>query len=106
MSDSTVSPAAPAGTPTDAELFPGVYMAIPERMRGAIRRYLHDRIPPGDFLTAVICNDLRNAINRADSENLPLLKLYVQWFYNVAPGNCHGSYAVMQAWLTKKENDE
>jgi hypothetical protein len=82
-----------------AEWFTGDYADIPERMQDAIRRYVIDRVQPGRFLTAVICNDLRNAVGSADDENLPLLKLYLQWFYNRAPAPCHGSYDAMQAWL-------
>ena len=108
MTDATNLPDLPLDLqltpPTEAELFSGEYARIPERMRSALMRYLIDRVQPGDFLTAVICNDLRNAIWRADAENKALLSLYVMWFYNIAPGNCHGSATVMNAWLTGKEN--
>lgn len=79
--------------------FVGDYSYIPARMQEAIKNYVIDRIQPGQFLRAVICNDLRGAVNYADEENLPLLKLYVQWFYNRAPAPCSGSYDAMQAWL-------
>jgi hypothetical protein len=81
--------------------FPGVYTAIPEHMRMALLRYVQDRIQPGHFLTAIICNDLRNAVSRADDQNLQLLKLYLQWFYNIAPAVCHGSYAAMKQWISE-----
>lgn len=81
----------------------GYYSEIPEHMRAAIKRYIVNRIQPGDFLTAVITNNLREAVNRADAENLPLLKLYVQWFYNIAPGTCHGSVERMQKYLSGRE---
>jgi hypothetical protein len=84
------------------DLFVGVYESIPERMRIALMSYVRDRRKPGDFLTAVICNDLRNAVGHADESNLPLLKLYVWWFYNVAPADCHGSREKMNKWLENK----
>ena len=65
--------------------FTGQYEAIPERMRKGITNYLEKGTPMGDFLTAVVCNDLKGAVGYADEENLPLLKIYVQWFHNVCP---------------------
>ena len=82
-----------------ANWFEDSYAVIPERMREAIRRYILEGIPTGNFLQAVICNDLRGAVNYADDDNLPLLKQYVRWFYNIAPANCYGSRAVMLAWI-------
>lgn len=66
--------------------FEGQYAAIPQRMRESIERYCVNHIKPGDFLTAVLQNDLSNAVLKADPENLPLLKLYLLWFHN----NTHG----------------
>jgi hypothetical protein len=71
---------------------------IPERMRGAIVRYVEKRIPPGDFLSAVINNDLREACGRADAENKALLPAYVMWFYNWAPSNCWGYPDATERW--------
>jgi hypothetical protein len=82
--------------------FDGEYAQIPEHMQAALRRYVLEGVKPGDFLTAVICNDLRNAVGRADETNLPLLKLYVQWFYNVAPGSCWGSDEKMLKWMDER----
>jgi hypothetical protein len=82
--------------------FNGEYAQIPERMQAALRRYVLEGLCPGDFLTSVICNDLRGAIGRADDDNLPLLKLYVQWFYNVAPGTCWGSAEAMLKWIAER----
>lgn len=81
------------------DLFVGVYESIPEHMRIPMVEYVQNRRKPGDFLTAVITNNLKNAIGYADETNLPLLKLYVWWFYNVAPANCQGSVEKMNAWL-------
>lgn len=84
------------------EWFISDYARIPERVQEAIKRYLIDRLRPGDFLTAVICNDLRNSISRADGENLELIPLYVGWFYNRAPAKSHGSPEAFEAWLANK----
>lgn len=85
--------------------FDGEYAAIPARMQASLRRYVLHGVRPGDFLQAVIANNLRAAVGHADDENLPLLKLYVQWFYNVAPPGCHGTAANMQEWMTARQQD-
>jgi hypothetical protein len=82
------------------EWFTGQYADIPAHMQETIKRYVIEKVRPGDFLSAIIKNDLRGAIGHADSENLPLIKLYVQWFYNRAPAVCAGSEAAMTNWLS------
>ena len=74
---------------------------IPERMRGGITRYLEHGIPPGHFLTAVICNDLREACERADDENKHLLFEYVKFFYCHTPVGCWGSPENFEAWVKR-----
>lgn len=75
------------------------YAKIPERMREALLRYVLSGIHPGDFLTAVICNNLRAAVMGADDENIHLLREYLWWFYNIAPSSCHGSPEKFEDWL-------
>ena len=77
--------------------------AISDRMMGAIERYVQQRIKPGDFLTAVIRNDLFEAVGRADDENMANLSAFVAYFYNVAPSSCWGSSEKMHAWLHPEE---
>jgi hypothetical protein len=92
----------PDGSNDWASMFPSEYSAIPPHMRDALYRYVVEHLPVGDFLTAVICNDLRRAVFSADATNLPLLKLYALWFYNMAPGFCNGNSDVMAKWLAAK----
>jgi hypothetical protein len=86
------------------EWFTGDYARIPERMQNALREYVINRHETGDFLKAVICNDLRNAVGRADDDNLPLIPLYVRWFHNIAPASCHGSHRAMDEWVNRLDN--
>ena len=79
---------------------------IPERMRGGIERYINHGVPPGDFLTAVICNDLRDACGRADDENRYLLWDYVLFFHNEAPSSCWGSPEKMRAWISLFDRED
>lgn len=70
-------------------------------MRSALVNWVERGEAPGDFLQAVIRNDLRNAVWRADSENLPLLTTYLHWFYWNAPPGCSGSPEAFAAWAGK-----
>lgn len=79
---------------------------IPDRMMDGIRRYIDQGIPPGDFLTAIISNDLKEAVGRADEENLANLPAFVSFFYNMAPSRCWGSPEIMDAWLDKERNSK
>lgn len=90
-----------------AREFDGPYAQIPPHMQEAIRRYVVQGFLPGHFLQGVISNDLRMAVNHADESNLPLIKLYVQWFYNVAPSGCSGNVETMMRWHSdrQREND-
>lgn len=85
--------------PVDAWFADEPYSKIPKHMQEAIIRYIVERLPTGSFLQAVIENNLRDAVNRADSENLVLLKTYVQFFYNRAPAGCSGYPQVYKDWL-------
>jgi len=71
---------------------------IPDRMMDSIIRYHSHGVIPGDFLQAVICNDLREAVFRADEENMANLPAYVSWFYERADHNCWGSREKMVGW--------
>ena len=79
---------------------------IPDRMMPALKRYIEEKIPPGHFLTAVICNDLTEACGRADDENMANLPAYVAYLYNEAPANCWGSKKKMKLWLAHPENED
>ncbi len=72
---------------------------IPERMMPGIQRYIEERILPGNFLTAVICNNLKHAVMYADDENIRNLPAYASYFYSKAPIECWGSEEKMKAWI-------
>jgi len=72
---------------------------IPDYMHDVIIRYYERGIPPGHFLTAVIDNDLRGAIERADDTNVMALKAYVMWFYNQAPSGSWGKAGSVARWV-------
>ena len=77
---------------------------IPQHMQGGIIRYYERGLSPGHFLTAVIQNNLSEAVGRADEENVQLLKAYVMWFYNQAPTGSWGSVDNYIRWIEQDFN--
>lgn len=74
---------------------------IPPHMWGAVQRYYLHGIPPGNFLTAVLSNDLMEAFGRADDENSDAMRQWVQFLYNYAPRGGHGSPENVRAWMAQ-----
>lgn len=70
----------------------------PNMMRGLIR-YINKGIRPGQFLQAVLENDLSEACNRGDDLNLTNLPAYIGYLYNKAPCYCWGSPEKVTAWI-------
>ncbi len=64
---------------------------IREDIRAALLRYANQGIKPGDFLTAVLENDLMEAMGRADSYNRATIHQICTFVYNELPHNSHGS---------------
>jgi hypothetical protein len=79
---------------------------IPDGMMGGITRFIEHGIIPGGFLQAVICNDLKEAVGRADLENMANLPAFVSYFYNEAPAICWGSKEKMLAWSKRNSKAE
>ncbi len=74
-------------------------MKLPYYMIRGLNRYIMQGIPGGDFLRAVLTNDLREACLRADGINIKLLPLYAAWLYNCAPKEAYGSQEIYEAWI-------
>lgn len=75
------------------------YSKIPSRTIEALDRYVHHRIKPGHFLTAVLTNNLFDAIERADRENMDALGEIVRYVWNQIPLACWGSKEKMDEWM-------
>jgi len=75
---------------------------IPERMMSGIHNYVDHGVIPGDFLQAVICNNLKEAFRRVDDENFENMAAFVGYFYNEVPANCWGSREIMETWSKMK----
>ena len=76
---------------------------VPDYMVGALRDYIENYVPVGGFLTAVLQNDLTEAVGRADDHNTANLPAYVSYLYNNAPRDCWGSPERVTAWLAKRK---
>lgn len=80
------------------------YSKLPERLQNGARLWIEHGVDPGDFLQAVIRNDLTEAFSRADCDNMYAMPEIVKWWYNEAPSPCWGSVAKHDAW--KKMHEE
>ena len=72
---------------------------VPQHDHGGLVRWVVYGVEPGDFLQAVLKNDLREAIGRADDINRHSLFAIVSWLYNEAPGGCWGSEEKYNNWI-------
>ena len=67
----------------------------------ALRRYATQRIPPGDFLIAVLENKLAESIFRADKESLENLECIVRHCWSNLPAPVWGSPEAVQRHLNE-----
>lgn len=68
-------------------------------MADGLRRYIEHGYEPGGFMRAVLCNDLQEAVLRADGINVSKLPHWVIWVRDNLPGGCKGSYEAYNAWV-------
>jgi len=71
---------------------------IPERMMRGIENYVQRGIIPGNFLQAVICNNMQLSFRKADDENFENMAAFAGYFYWEVPVDAWGSYKAMLAW--------
>lgn len=71
----------------------------------AIDLYVKQGIPTGSFLAAVLCNDLMEAMGRADMGNRSSLFEICTYIYNETPSSCHGSPQRVREWLEYKSKE-
>jgi hypothetical protein len=74
-------------------------------MKAALDRYVNERIVPGDFLFAVLSNDLFNAIERApraDRVSIAAMREIVEYIYNELPSNSWGDRKTVLEYLANR----
>ena len=71
---------------------------IPESMHEAIHAWVELGREPGHFLTAVLKNDLKEAVAHGDEVNTRALPGWVMFLHNYCPYGCWGSLKRMEQW--------
>ena len=81
------------------------YVLLPAHLRGGMQRYLEEGMLPGQFLQAVLKNDLADAFARADVESMQAMVGIVAWLHMECPGTAWGSEEKIQAWAKERSGD-
>lgn len=71
---------------------------VPEHLRDGLVRWVEEGLLPGDFLLAVLTNNLRESVGRADRYSLEALPQLVIWLHNFAPAAVWGSHERVQIY--------
>lgn len=91
-------PLGPLGAEQLATLLAGMHF-VPRHMQEAVATWFIRRKPVGDFLTALLSNDLRGAVLKADDVNLAALRDWMLFLANHAPAGSFGSPQAVKDWL-------
>jgi len=75
---------------------------IPPRISESLGAYVNERRPTGDFLRAVLENNLTESLARADPDNRKCLFDLVSYMYNEVPALCWGSAEKVRDWISGK----
>lgn len=78
---------------------------VPQSLRCGLVNYIEKGRPVGSFVYAVLCNDLRAAVFRADPDNRLHLSSIVRWIWNYAPLRAWGSEMDVLTWMEIKRMD-
>ena len=79
-----------------------VYEIRPDMVE-ALRAYVEEHRPVGDFLKAVISNNLVEAFTRADGENSQNLPAFVNFLLWEVPDMAWGSRHAYKNWISKDQ---
>ena len=74
------------------------YQMIPPAVMRSMKGHVELGSPTGSFVQAVLENNLKEAIGRADEHSYAALRQIVSWMYNEAPSTCWGSCEKVIAW--------
>ena len=79
---------------------------MPAALVPGVARYCIDHIETGQFLRAVLENDLLGAFRRADPESLMHMQNILDALLMVAPSPCWGSNQAVEGWLKEGVTDD
>ena len=74
------------------------YELIPEATMSSLQMYLEYGVNPGRFLTAVLENNLREAMGQADEDDLESLFHLVVYLYNEVSADAWGNRERVRAY--------
>lgn len=72
---------------------------IPEAALDTLKAYVKYGVPPGDFMTAVLANDLMESFGKADERNRAALFDICSYIYNSVPRVAWGNYKCVEDWI-------
>ena len=78
---------------------------IRAEMVAALHLYVTRRAPLGDFLRAVVSNDLKGACGHADDDNLYNLPAFAAYMYNEMPAAVQGSEKRYEEWIAQAQKE-
>lgn len=80
------------------------YRKIPEAVRVSMFLYVEERRPIGSFLTAVLSNNLKDAVAQGYGDPaFDAVAQIVRWFHNYASSYCWGNREKVDVWLDGKD---
>lgn len=80
-------------------------LKIRDDIKESLDAWANNGFMPGDFLKAVLENDLMKAMGLADSYNRATMFQICSYIYNKLPGPCHGSREIMNDWAERFEEE-
>ncbi len=79
-----------------------VLRQIPAYMHYGVVSYVEDGAPVGDFLEAIISNNLVSSFAAADGDNVLCIRAYADLLYNHFPSGSWGSRDAYKEWIAHK----
>jgi len=76
---------------------------VPQHLHGGLARWIREGQRPGDFLRAVLTNNLFESMARADLDSRAGLHALTMWLYGYAPSGCWGSVEAVKQWAVDAE---
>lgn len=73
---------------------------LPEETFEALRNYVVNHRAPGGFLTAVLSNDLMEAVLRSNPDSRFAIPKLCEYIYDHCPGDCWGSAEAVEKWIS------
>jgi hypothetical protein len=77
------------------------YDILPPHMVDGAQLYIERGIEPGDFMLAVLANNLVRACERADQVNLHCMVAWATWLKWECPMPAWGSIEKVDAWIKR-----